>query len=252
MLRQTILLLIFIASMQTRLLDARRLRVGFQSSVVSHLDTNNFPFPPPTNPATTSDTGHPNNTIPPSNTPPSCTPPHTQLKYYHGLYGSNAANTFNGNILYYALKAVDTHNNISGIERTEEDNETVASFNESRYTPNGMELTNKVVCARILKEMDEEVKLSRSTVLCEWYYVCDYKEDRYPHYLFEARCKTARCNSNCNKDTNNHNICQAHGIHVTVLERKECNNWVWGQEILQLACTCTSQEIVKAESGMSK
>ena len=179
----------------------------------------------------------------------SCSPHQHQIKYYNKLYSSSAANSFNGNILYYALKAVDTHNNRTTSVITAEDNATIANITDlSRFAPAGMELANKVVCAKLLQEMDVEGKLISKTALCGWEYICDYKADRFPSYLFKARCKSAECNGNCGPH-NKHNMCQSHGIHVTVLEmRDNCAEWVWGQELLPLACTCTSDVIMEAES----
>ena len=225
---QKILLVVVIASMHAFLLDARRLRVARQS-IVSNLKGS-------MNRATTDSTA-------------SCSPHQHQVKYYNGLYSNNAASNFNGNILYYALKAVETENNMTGPVVTAKDNATVASItDQSRFTPAGMDTTNRVVCAKILKEMDEVANTISSTALCGWDYVCDYRADRFPNYLFKARCKTARCNGNCGPH-NKHNMCQSHGIHVTVLEmRGNCEEWVWGQELLPIACTCTNDVMMKAES----
>ena len=226
--RQKILLVVVIVSMQACLLDARRLRVVRQS-IVSNLKGN-------MQGATTDSTA-------------SCSPHKHQIKYYNGLYSSSAANNFNGNILYYALKAVETHNNMTGSVVTAEDNATIANItDQSRFTPAGMDTANKAVCAKLLKEMDEVASSISSTALCGWDYFCDYKADRFPNYLFKARCKTIKCNGNCGPH-NKHNVCQSHGIHVTVLEmRGNCEEWVWGQELLPIACTCTNDVMMKAES----
>lgn len=246
--RQKCSLLILILSMQACLLNARRLRAAVQSAVVSYLHSND-PLAHVTDPTMSTDNGDPTNTVPPSNKPPSCTPHEHQLKYYNGLYRSNAGSTFNGNTLYYALKAVETDKNRTEPVISAADNETIANISESRYIPAGMDLANKVVCAILLQEMDAVASLFSNTAVCPWDYTCDYKADRYPHYLFKARCKSPKCNIKCNQDK--HSMCQSHGIHVTVLEKRGCREWVWGQEILPLACTCTNESVMKAESGLS-
>ena len=239
--------ILFVLMQACSLVDARRLRVAVQPALVSSLHNNEFHAHTDPTP-TTSDNGDPTNTIPPSNNPPTCSPHQHQLKYYNGLYSTN---TFNGNILYYALKAVETHKNMTvPVPVTAEDNETIANItDQSRFIPAGMELVSKVVCAKILQEIDRETSLFSNTALCAWDYVCDYEADRYPHYLFKARCKTSKCNVTCSQDK--HHICQSHGIHVTVLEKRQCKEWVWGQDLLPLACTCTSEAIMKAEDGMT-
>jgi len=86
------------------------------------------------------------------------TTPESTVKYYNELYSISIANNFNGNILYYALKAVETDNNRTkvGIEELE-DNEIITSISDhNRFTPAGMQTTNKAVCAKILQEMDTE------------------------------------------------------------------------------------------------
>ena len=246
------LILIVIVLLQACLLNARQLRVAVIPAIASQLQSND-PFASQlyTSP-TTPTNGHPGNTIPPSNAPPTCAPHKNQLKYYNGLYSTNSPNTFNGNILFYALKAVETHKNRSVSVVTAEENKTIANITDvSRFVPAGMDLVNKVVCAKILQEMDAEASLFSNTALCPWDYVCDYDASRYPHYLFKARCKTPKCNVTCSRETNqNHRLCQSHGIHVTILEKSKCNVWVWGQELLPLACTCTSTEIMTAENRM--
>ena len=164
----------------------------------------------------------------------SCLPTKNQTDYYNGL-------NVNGNALYYALKAVEIDKNRTGAAIISEDNTFIESIEQSRFSPAGMDRANKVVCAKLLQEMDAETSLFSSTALCAWDYICDYKADRFPNYLFKARCKTARCNGDCNKDNNKRNMCRSHGIHVTVLQmRGSCGEWVWGQELLPIACTCTS------------
>jgi len=242
--------LIVIVSVQACLIDARRLRVAGKSAIVHNLDTNDLDPSVATTDSTTTTASVDPNTVPTSNMPSdSCSPDKNQLKYYSGLYSSNVANSFNGNILYYALKAVDIHNR-SNSTITEEDRVAIANISDhNRFTPAGMETANKAVCAKILQEMDEEASLFSTTALCAWDYICDYKADRYPHYLFKARCKTSKCNGNCNQSTNKHNVCESHGIHVTILEKREnCNEWVWGQDLLPLACTCTNDLMMKAEN----
>ena len=214
--------------MQPCLVDAKRLRIAKQSSI-GNLNGNMY--------TATTDSAS------------SCAPHQHQLKYYNELYSSSAANNFNGNIMYYALRAVEAHNNRTEPTVTAEDNATIANITDhSRFTPAGMELTNKVICAKMLQEIDEVSSSISKTALCAWDYVCDYRADRFPNYLFKARCKTATCNGDCGPH-NRHNKCQSHGIHVTVLEmRDNCEEWVWGQELLQLACTCTNDVMMKAES----
>ena len=181
----------------------------------------------------------------------SCAPHQHQLKYYNQLYNSSAANNFNGNIMYYALRAVEAHNNRTEPTVTAEDNATIANITDhSRFTPAGiyMELASKVICAKLLQEIDKVSDLISKTALCAWDYTCNYRADRFPNYLFKARCKTATCNGDCGPH-NRHNMCQSHGIHVSVLEmRDNCEEWVWGEELLQLACTCTNDVMMKAES----
>ena len=218
--KQNILLLIVIVSMQVCLLDARRLKI-VRKSIVSNLNRNE-------DTATTDSAS-------------SCTPHQHQLKYYNKLYSSSAANSFNGNILYYALRAVEAHNNRIESTITAEDNATIANITgHSRFAPAGMELANKVICAKLLQEIDEVSSMISKTALCGWDYACDYRADRFPSYLFKARCKTDTCNGNCSPH-NRHNMCQSHGFYVNVLKKEgDCKNWVWDQELLPLACTCES------------
>ena len=178
----------------------------------------------------------------------SCSPNQYQVDYYEQLYNSvNVANSFNGNIMYYALKGIRVNNNRNGSTVTAENNTTIANITDhGRFTPAGMELASKVVCAQILQEMDGETSIISETALCPWDYICDYKADRYPHYLFKARCKTSLC-LNCNQEQKRHNMCQSHGIHVSVLQmRNSCEEWVWGQELVPIACTCTNDFIMRA------
>ena len=179
----------------------------------------------------------------------SCSPDRNQLEYYNGLYSINATNNgINGNTLYYALRAIETHKNRTElVTTTDEDNATISSIGDpSRFTPAGMETANKVICAKILQEMDEAASVISSTALCPWDYICDYKVDRFPNYLFKARCRTSRCSGDCSQENNIHNMCQSHGIHVNVLQmRGNCGEWVWGQELLPIACTCITDVMMK-------
>ena len=215
--------------MQSCLSDAKRFRIAKQSTM-NNLNSSMY--------TATTDSAS------------SCVPHQHQLKYYNELYSSSAANNFNGNIMYYALRAVEAHNNRTEPTVTAEDNATIANITDhSRFTPAGMELTNKVICAKMLQEIDEVSSSISKTALCAWDYVCDYKEDRFPSYLFKARCKSAKCSGNCGSHNNRHNMCQSHGIQVTVLEmRDNCKEWVWGQELLPIACTCTNDVMMKAKS----
>ena len=223
------LLFIMILLMQPCLLDAKVLRIT-KGSIIGNLNSNIYT-------ATTDSES-------------SCAPHRHQIKYYNGLYSSSVANNFNGNIMYHALRAVEAHNNRTESTVTAEDNATIANITDhSRFAPAGMELANKVICAKMLQEIDAEASMISKTALCAWDYVCDYREDRFPNYLFKARCKTTTCNGNCSPHNNRHNMCRSHGIHVTVLEmRDNCEEWVWGQELLPLACTCTNDIMMKAES----
>ena len=222
------LLLIMILLVKLCLVDAGALRITKQSSI-SNLNSSNHT-------ATT-------------NSSSSCLPHLNKIKYYSGLYSSSStANSFNGNIMYYALRAAEANNNSTVPTGTAEDNATIANITDhSRFTPAGMELANKVICAKMLQEIDEVSSSISKTVLCAWDYTCNYRADRFPNYLFKARCKTATCGGNCGPQNNRHNMCQSHGIHVTVLEMGDnCEEWIWGQELLPLACTCTNDVSMKA------
>ena len=226
--KQNILLFTLFVLMQACWLDARKLKIVGKPPIANfngNMDT-----------ATTDSAS-------------SCAPHQHQLKYYNEMYSSSAANNFNGNIMYYALRAVEAHNNRTEPTVTAEDNATIANITDhSRFMPAGMELANKVICAKLLQEIDKVSDLISKTALCAWDYTCNYRADRFPNYLFKARCKTATCNGDCGPH-NRHNMCQSHGIHVTVLEKRDnCEEWVWGQELLQLACTCTNDVMMKAES----
>ena len=209
---QRILLVTMIALMHVCLLDARGLKI-VRTSTVNNLNGNMD--------TVTTNSGS------------SCSPHQHQLKFYNKLYSSGAANSFNGNIMYYALRAVEAHNNRIESTVTAEDNATIANITDhSRFAPASMELANKVICAKILQEIATEVHLISKTALCPWDYICDYRADRFPNYLFKARCKNTTCKGNCGPHNNRHNMCQSHGIHVTVLEmRDNCEEWVWGEEL---------------------
>ena len=223
------LLLLVIVSIQASLLDygyARRLKVTGKS-ITSDLHSND-PLPHKVSVHRWNTNHQP--TLPPVTNPP-CLPSHLQMKY---LY---ATNSFNGNILSHSLKAMEIDRNMTKQEVTAEDIAIIENVTDpSRFTPADMELINKAVCAKILQQLDAELQLHSSTALCGWDYVCDYRADRFPNYLFKARCKTAQCHINsCRK---RHSMCQSYGIYVTVLERRECREWVWAQELLPLNCNC--------------
>ena len=171
----------------------------------------------------------------------SCSPNLDQLEQYGQLLSTAIINDLSGNTMYYALRATEAHNNRSlSVTTTEEDNAAISSISDqTRFASSGMEIANKVVCAKILKEMDEVASVISNTAACPWIYYCDYKADRFPNYLFKARCRTASCSGDCSQENNIHNTCQAHGIHVTVLRMSgNCEEWAPSQEILPIACTC--------------
>ena len=181
----------------------------------------------------------------------SCSPDQYLVEHYNELYSSNAANSFSGNAMYHALRAMQADKNrtesaTTTAENAAEDNAVIANItDQSRFTPAGMDTANRVICARILQEMDAAASVITTTALCGWDYICDYKPDRFPSYLFKARCKTARCKSNCSQENNHHNRCQSHGITVNILTmRGNCEEWVWGQEIMPIACTCTPDTMI--------
>ena len=173
----------------------------------------------------------------------SCSPDQDQLERYGQLLNTAAINDLSGNTLYYSLRATEAHNNRSvSVTTAEEDNAVISSISDqTRFAPSGMEIANKVICAKILQEMDKVASVISNTAACPWIYYCDYKADRFPNYLFKARCRTARCSGDCSQEDNIHNTCQAHGIHVTVLQMSgNCGEWAPGQEILPIACTCAN------------
>ena len=98
----------------------------------------------------------------------SCAPHQHQIKYYSGLYSSSAANNFNGNIMYYTLRAVETHNNRTKSTVTAEDIVTIANITgHGRFALAGMKLANKVICAKLLQEIGAAASLvSKTTTLC--------------------------------------------------------------------------------------
>ena len=179
----------------------------------------------------------------------SCSPNQDQLDFYSQLHNIAAVNGSSGNTLYYTLRAIETHNNrtVSSSAAVEDDAFVANITDETRFTPAGMETTNKVVCAQILQELDAAASVISSTAVCPWVYICDYKADRYPHYLFKARCKTSVCSGNCSPEDKRHNMCQSHGIQVTVLQMRNCREWVWGEELLPIACTCTNDVMMNAK-----
>ena len=221
--RQNILLLMIIALMQVCLLDAKIVR----KLAISNLNDN-------------SDTTTTNQASP-------CAPEKHQLKYYNKMYSSSAAYSFNGNILYFALRAMEAHNNRTESTVATEGNVTNANnstADHSTLPPAGTEFASKAICAQMLKEIDRVSSSISKTALCAWDYTCDYREDRFPNYLFKARCKTTTCKGNCGSDNNRHNLCQSHGIHVNILKmRGNCEEWVWDKDFLPLACTCTNDVI---------
>ena len=143
---------------------------------------------------------------------------------------------------------MEAHNNRTVSTTTAaEDNAVIASISDqSRFTPAGMETANKVVCAQILQELDAAASVISNTAVCPWNYACDYRADRYPHYLLKATCRTSICSGNCSPEDIRHNTCQSHGVHVTVLQMRNCREWAWGQELLPIACTCTNDAMMNA------
>ena len=179
---------------------------------------------------------------------PSCSPNQDQLDLYSQLHSTTEVNGLSGNKLYYTLRAMETHNNRTVSVATAADDSIIANISDqSRFTPAGMGTTNKVVCAQILQELDAAASVISNTAVCPWDYICEYKADRYPHYLFKARCKTSVCSGNCSPEDKRHNMCQSHGIHVTVLQMRNCGEWVWGEEVLPIACTCTNNVMLNAK-----
>ena len=171
----------------------------------------------------------------------SCSPNQDQLEQYGQLHSAAEINGLSGNTMYYALRSVEAHNNRSvSVTTAEEDNAIISNItDQTRFAPSGMETANKVICAKILQEMDEVASVISNTAVCPWIYYCDYKADRFPNYLFKARCRTARCSGDCSQEDSIHNTCQAHGIHVTVLQMSgNCEEWLPSQVLLPIACTC--------------
>ena len=58
--------------------------------------------------------------------------------------------------------------------------------------------------------------------------------------------RTSMCSGNCSPEDNRNSMCQSHDIDVTVLQMRKCGEWVWGQELLPIACTCTDDVLMKA------
>ena len=227
---QKILLIIVIISLQTLLPHAKSLRITKkqQSSGTHQLKV------------TTHSTKRSANS--------SCSPDENQLEYYNQIYNSSSLiSIFNGNTMYYTLRALQVEQNRSESTTTAAEDDAIITriTDQSRFTPAGMDTANRVICARVLQELDPVATSISNTTHCGWDYVCDYKADRFPNYLFKARCKTSSCSGNCNQEISTHNRCQSHGIHVTVLQMiGNCGEWVWGQELLPIACTCTSNVVM--------
>ena len=221
-----------VALLQAYLLDAKSLRVPRQSTLGSF--AGNDADQQISEPTTSTDS--------------SCLPTQDQLDFYSQLHSTTAVNALSGNTLYYAIRAMEVHNNRTvSTTTTAEDNAVIASISDhTQLTPAGMETANKVVCAQILHELDAEASVISNTAVCPWDYICDYKADRFPNYLFKARCKTSMCSGNCSPEDKRHNMCQSHGIHVTVLQMRNCGEWVWDQELLPIACTCTNDIMMNA------
>ena len=171
-----------------------------------------------------------------------CSPSQDQLESYNQLHGTTAINGLSGNTFYYTLRAMEAHNNRTvSTNTTAEDNAVIANISDhTRLTPAGMETANKVVCAQILHELDAEASVISNTAVCPWDYICDYKADRYPNYLFKARCKTSMCSGNCSPEDKRHNVCQIHGIQVPILKMSSCREWGLDEELLPIACTCSN------------
>ena len=229
-----ILCLVVVLLLQICLLDARSLRRPRQSTQ----NTGNFGR---------NDMDQ-EITEPTTSTNSSCLPSEDQLEFYSQLHSTTAINGLGLTTLYYSIRAMEAHNNRTVSTTTAaEDNAVIASISDqSRFTPAGMETANKVVCAQILQELDAAASVISNTAVCPWNYACDYRADRYPHYLLKATCRTSICSGNCSPEDIRHNTCQSHGVHVTVLQMRNCGEWVWGQELLPIACTCTNDAMMNA------
>jgi len=221
------LLLILIVSLQACLLQAKSLRAAETSAPESLSDPENV-----------------------SNYSSSvCSSEQYQLamdQYYSELYSTNVANTFSGNMMYYALKAMETHRNSNQAVITAEDHAVIASFSDQgKFIPAGMDLANKVICAKMLQEMDTVVSHISTTALCPWNYTCDYKANRFPNYLIKAKCLHDRCRDvTCSQYYDRHSMCQSHSITVNVLRmRDNCESWDVDEEFIPLACTCTNDVV---------
>ena len=227
---------ILAALLQACLLDARSLRGPRQSTISEGSFIENDIDHEITKPTT--------NTV----TDSLCLPSEDQLQFYSQLHNTTAINGLGVNTLYYTLTAMEAHYNRTVSTTTAaEDNAAIASVSDqSRFAPAGMETTSKVVCAQILQKLDAEASIISNTAVCPWDYICDYRADRFPHYLFKARCKNSICSGNCSPKDNRHNQCQSHGFHVTVLQMRNCGEWDWGQELLPIACTCTNNVMMSS------
>ena len=232
MLRQKILVIVVIALMQTSFLHAKSLGIAQKPAVVDEkLTSGNQPVTHSTKRTASASSS-------------TCSPTQDQLEQYGQLYNANAVSTFGGNLLYYALRAMQVHQSrLTGPATTaEEDNAVIASItDQNRFTPAGMETANRAICAKILQELDTEANLISKTALCAWDYYCDYRADRFPSYIFKARCRTKMYNGNCSQNNNGHGRCISHAKNMNVLEmRGSCGEWGLGYEVVQVACTCTS------------
>ena len=173
----------------------------------------------------------------------SCSPSSTQLEVYFQLYGASGTDSvsnFNGNTLNYSLKAEQIRRESNTM--TTEDSDLITKYdNLTRFTPAGMDLANKVVCARFLQELDEVANSISNTALCGWHYHCDYKANRLPNYLFKARCNSHNCKGNCSQGNGHHTGCLSHSVNIAVLEMEgNCGEWKWCTEPFPIACTCAN------------
>ena len=132
---------LIVASLQAFLLDAKSLR-GPRQSTQSAASFGGNDLDQTTEPTTSTDS--------------LCLPSEDQLQLYSQLHSTTAINGLGGNTLYYAIRAMEAHNNRTlSVSSPAEDNAVIASItDQSRFTPAGMETTNKVVCAQILQELE--------------------------------------------------------------------------------------------------
>jgi len=139
----------------------------------------------------------------------------------------------------------NTNNNTSSEEQPD------PKIDHSRYSSD-MPTKSKVIYSKMLAEIGSESRLFLKTAVCEWEYICDYRANRFPHHLFHARCTTYKFKGNCSGQHSGSNFCQAHRIQAPILEkRSDCDDWVWGQEILKLACTCNYKLLMQESMGNS-